>query len=65
MATRRIEGLDRARLAQELTETVQGLMQARRYGLDRYPAVVFDGERVVYGITDLDAAWAVFVDRQD
>ena len=27
-----------------------------QYGIDRYPAVVFDGEAVVYGVTDLTVA---------
>ena len=30
-----------------------GLAKAVQYGIDRYPAVVFDGRVVVYGVTDL------------
>ena len=33
-----------------------GLLKAAEYGIDRYPAVVFDGDAVVYGVTDLDEA---------
>ncbi len=33
-----------------------GLAKAAQYGIDRYPAIVFDGQVVVYGITDLEAA---------
>jgi integrating conjugative element protein (TIGR03757 family) len=33
-----------------------GLVQAMQYGIDRYPAIVFDGKAVVYGITDVRAA---------
>ena len=33
-----------------------GLSKAVQYGVDRYPAVVFDGEAVVYGVTDLGEA---------
>ena len=27
-----------------------------QYGVDRYPAIVFNGEAVVYGLTDLSNA---------
>lgn len=33
-----------------------GLIRAIEYGIDRYPAVVFDAEVVVYGVTDLGVA---------
>ena len=40
-----------------LAQAYRGLMLARRYGLDRLPAVVFDGGlAVVYGITDFEIA---------
>lgn len=34
-----------------------GLVRAARLGIDRVPAIVLDGERVVYGITDLEVAF--------
>ncbi|MCY3802997.1 MAG: TIGR03757 family integrating conjugative element protein [Gammaproteobacteria bacterium] len=45
---------DRARLQR----TTVGLARAVHYGIDRYPAMVFDGQLVVYGLTDLEAALA-------
>ncbi len=33
-----------------------GLAKAMQYGIDRTPAVVFDGEAVVYGMADVSAA---------
>ncbi len=36
--------------------TAVGLAKAMQYGIDRYPAIVFGGEVVVYGLTDLSAA---------
>lgn len=33
-----------------------GLAKAVQYGVNRYPAIVFDGQMVVYGVTDLEAA---------
>ena len=34
-----------------------GLCKAMQYDIDRYPAVVFDGQAVVYGVTDLADAF--------
>ena len=36
----------------------QGLAKAMQYGVDRYPAIVFDGRAVVYGVTDVQIALA-------
>jgi len=36
----------------------QGLAKAMQYGVDRYPAIVFDGQAVVYGVTDVQTALA-------
>ena len=40
----------------QLENAARGLARAMRYGIDRYPAVVFDGQAVVYGVPDIDAA---------
>jgi len=34
-------------------QSATGLAKAMQYGIDRYPAVVFDGAAVVYGVTDI------------
>ena len=44
------------KLSHELENAANGLVQAMQYGIDRYPAIVFDGNAVVYGITDVRAA---------
>ena len=36
----------------------KGLAKAMQYGVDRYPAIVFDGQAVVYGVTDVQTALA-------
>ncbi len=41
-----------------------GLARAMQYGIDRVPAIVFDGQAVVYGITDLQAALAYYQARR-
>ena len=51
-ALRRIQHLDDARMA-PAKNAAFGLAKAVQYGVDRYPAIVFDGRAVVYGVTDL------------
>ena len=51
-ALRRIQRLDDARMAPAKNAAL-GLAKAVQYGVDRYPAIVFDGHAVVYGVTDL------------
>ena len=52
---RRFQRMDN-KLSHELENASNGLVQAMQYGIDRYPAIVFDGNAVVYGITDVRAA---------
>lgn len=42
--------------AERLTQADRGLLRGSQYGLEKLPAIVFDGRAVVYGITDLDQA---------
>jgi integrating conjugative element protein (TIGR03757 family) len=51
-ALRRIQQLDDAHMAPAKNAAI-GLATAIQYGVDRYPAVVFDERAVVYGVTDL------------
>ena len=51
-ALRRIQLLDDARMA-PAKNAAFGLAKAVQYGVDRYPALVFDERVVVYGVTDL------------
>ena len=41
----------------QVQRSAVGLSKAMQYGVDRYPAIVFDGEAVVYGVTDLAEAF--------
>ena len=50
-----------------LENAAQGLVRAMRYGIDRYPAIVFDGQAVVYGVSDIEAArqlWRAWQEAQ-
>ena len=51
----RFQGMN-SQLSSEMEIAAKGLVQALQYGIDRYPAIVFDGEVVVYGVTDVNAA---------
>ena len=43
---------DRARMQR----AAMGLAKAMQYGVDRYPAIVFNGEVAIYGVTDIGEA---------
>lgn len=59
-ALRRVQQLDDTRMAPARNSAI-GLAKAVQYGVDRYPAIVFDGRAVIYGVTDLVEA----LDRYD
>lgn len=62
-ALRRIQHLDDARMA-PAKNAAFGLVKAVQYGVDRYPAIVFDGRAVIYGVMDLVEALDRFEDWQ-
>ena len=45
-----------ATVSQRLENTAKGLVKAMHYGIDRTPAIVVDGQAVIYGVTDVDEA---------
>lgn len=51
-AVRRLEQVNESRMA-PAKNAAMGLAKAIEYSVDRYPAIVFDGSAVVYGVTDL------------
>ncbi len=55
IATQRIQQLDEQTMAAVQNAAV-GVAKAMQYGVDCYPAIVFDSEVVVYGLTDLSSA---------
>ena len=57
LALQRIQVLDNQTRA-HMQRSAVGLAKAMQYGIDRYPAIVIDGQAVVYGVTDLQAALA-------
>jgi len=57
IALRRLHRLDE-QTRTKMQMAAQGLAKAMQYGVDRYPAIVFDGQAVVYGVTDVQTALA-------
>jgi integrating conjugative element protein (TIGR03757 family) len=55
VAIHNIQQLDEVDRAQ-MQHAALGLAKAMQYAIDRYPVIVFDGEAVVYGVTDLTVA---------
>lgn len=51
----RIQDMDEQTSAR-MQRSATGIAKAMQYGVDRYPVIVFDGEAVIYGITDLETA---------
>jgi len=47
-----------------LRHSAEALLQARNLGVRRYPAVVFDRQWVIYGVTDLMQAYSLFQQRE-
>lgn len=39
-----------------MQRAAMGLAKVAQYGIDRYPAIVFDGELAIYGVTDIGEA---------
>ncbi len=54
-ALKRVSQVDAVRI-EEAQRAAIGLVRAAEYGTDRYPAIIFDGQAVVYGITDIGEA---------
>ena len=53
---RRVEAIGKAQLESELRNAYQAVGAAMAYRLDRYPAIIFNEQVVVYGLTDLSQA---------
>ncbi len=55
LVLQRLQSMDAA-LSHRLENAGNGLVQALHYGIDRTPAIVFDHQAVIYGVTELDDA---------
>jgi integrating conjugative element protein (TIGR03757 family) len=55
MALKRVRQVDAVRI-EEAQRAAVGLVRVAEYGVDRYPAIVFNGHAVVYGVTEIGEA---------
>lgn len=51
-------------LQQRVSNVAKGLTLARQYGIEHVPAVVIDGSAIVYGVTDVEQAVALYLQRR-
>jgi len=56
MILQRIQDMDEKTSAR-MQRSATGIVRALQYGVSRYPAIVFDSEVVIYGVTDLETAF--------
>ena len=63
LVLQRIHNLDEQSRS-KMQSAATALAKAMRYGIDRYPAIVFDGQVVVYSVTDLNVALAYYQERR-
>jgi len=61
IALQRLQHMDQQSTAQ-MRQAADGLAKAMQYGIDRFPAIVFDGQAVIYGVTDVKASLAQYQD---
>ena len=59
---RRLQALDEDR-KDRVKASAEALLRAIALGVDRYPAIVFDGKFVAYGTTDLEDALGAYRDN--
>ena len=52
----RIQDMDEKTNAR-MQRSANGIAKAMQYGINRYPAIVFDSQSVIYGVTDLETAF--------
>ena len=57
LALQRIQVLD-GQTRKRMQQSAIGLAKAMQYGINHYPAIIFDGQVVIYGVTDLQTALA-------
>lgn len=61
IASARMKAIGQARLQELTANAARGIVLAQQYGVDRAPAIVFDGRAVVYGMTDVAAATTFYL----
>ncbi len=60
IAQERLKRVGAAELQRRAANAAQGIVRAQEYGVDRAPAMVFNGRAVVYGVTDVEEASEIY-----
>jgi integrating conjugative element protein (TIGR03757 family) len=63
LALRRLKNFAKGEY-ERLRQSAESLLLARQLGVNRYPAVVFDRQYVIYSVTDLSLAHALFQEQK-
>lgn len=63
LAQERLGQLDGSQI-EDARRAALGLVKAAEHGIERYPAIVFDGQAVVYGVTDIGEALRLYRERR-
>lgn len=56
----RVSAVGKRVMEKATIDAYQGVITAIRFGINRYPAVIFDGEYVVYGVSDMHQALVIY-----
>ena len=56
IARQRINTIGQATLNKKLKDAYSAVLTAMAFGINRYPAIIFDNEYVIYGVTDVSTA---------
>lgn len=60
----RFKLIGKNQLQKDFSNAYQALVLSAKYGIDRYPAVIFDYQTIVYGVTDILAATMFYLEWQ-
>ncbi|RTL26880.1 MAG: TIGR03757 family integrating conjugative element protein [Burkholderiales bacterium] len=61
VARERLRKMGAAELQRRAANASEGIARAGQYGIDRVPAIVFNGQSIVYGVTDIAQAKSAYL----
>lgn len=61
IAMERLRRMGAQELKRRTDNASEGIVRASQYGIDRVPAIVFNGKAIVYGMTDVAQAKALYL----
>lgn len=61
VARERLRRMGATELQRRAANAAEGIARAGQYGIDRVPAIVFNGQSIVYGMTDIAQAKSAYL----